>query len=49
MTLATGGKLRRVLQEPEEVSEVSLRGLPGGRDGPQTCPHRRAEKSEVTY
>ena len=35
----SGRQVRRVLQEPEEVSEMSLRGLPDGRNGPQPRTH----------
>ena len=46
--ITTGWEVRRVLQKPEEVPEVPLRGLPGRRHGSEPRPHRGTEESQVT-
>lgn len=40
-------QVRRVQEEPEEMPEVPLRGLPQGRDGPGPGSHRGPEESQV--
>jgi hypothetical protein len=39
--------VRRVVQEPEEVPEVPVRGVPGRRHGPQPRAHGGTEESKV--
>jgi len=45
--LQAGREVRRVQEEPEKVSEMPLRGLPQGRDGPRTRSHGGPEEGQV--